>query len=102
MIVCVVRMKCSVFEEDEETPGWKAGRRVARCEPCLREMMENEVNELEFDQESETSISVSSRSSSSCGGKSLQSTAKNRRYRYVLALQRGRRRLIRGFFFYTV
>ena len=44
-------MKCSVFEEDEETPGWKAGRRVARCEPCLREMLENEVIELEFDQE---------------------------------------------------
>ena len=75
----MVRMRCSVFEEDEETSGWKAGRRVARCEPCLREMMENEVNELEFDHESETSISVSSRSSSSCGGKSLQSTAKNRR-----------------------
>ncbi|KAK2549176.1 hypothetical protein P5673_030391 [Acropora cervicornis] len=74
-------MRCSVFEEDEETPGWEASRRVARCEPCLWEMMENEVNEVEFYQESETSISVSSRSSSSCGGKSLQSTAKNRRYR---------------------
>ena len=30
----MVRMRCSVFEKDEETPGcnWKAGRRVARCE----------------------------------------------------------------------
>lgn len=93
--------RCSVFEEDKETPGWKAGRSVARCEACFREKMENEVNEQEFHQESETNISVSSRSSSSCGGKSLQSTAKNPRDRYVLALQTGPRRLIRGFFFYT-
>ena len=98
----MVRMRCSVFEEDEETPGWQASRRVARCEPCLWEMMENDVNVVEFYQESETSINVCSRSSSSCGGKSLQSTAKNRRYRYSLALQRGPRRLIRGFFFYNV
>ena len=47
----MVRMRCSVFEEGEETPGWEASRRVARCEPCLREMMENEVNELELYQE---------------------------------------------------
>ena len=37
-------IRCSVFEEDEETPGWKAGRSVARCEACFREKMENEVN----------------------------------------------------------
>ena len=91
-----------MFEEDEETPGWKAGRSVARCEACFREKMENEVNEREFDQESETNIGVSSRSSSSCGGKSLQSTAKNRRDSYVLALQTRPRRLTRGFFFHTV
>ena len=91
-------MRCSVFQEDVETPGWKEGQRVALCEPCFREMMENEVNEREFDQESETSINVSSRLSSSCGGKSLRSKAKNRRYRYA----KGPRRLIRGFFFYAV
>ena len=91
-----------MLEEDEETQGWKARRSVARCETCFREKIENEVNEQEFDQESETNISVSSRPSSSCGGKSLQSTAKNPRDRYVLAMQTGPRRLIRGFFFYTV
>ena len=45
-------VRCSVFEEDEKTPGWKAGRCVARCEACFQEKMENEVNEQEFDQES--------------------------------------------------
>ena len=49
-------MRCSVFEEDEETPDWKAGRSVARCEACFREKLENEVNEREFDQDSETKI----------------------------------------------
>ena len=29
-------IRCSVFEEDEETPSWKAGRSVARCEACFR------------------------------------------------------------------
>ena len=95
-------IRCSVFEEDEETPGWKAGQSAAHCKACFREKMENEANEREFDQESETNISVSSRSSSSCGGKSLQSTAKNLRDRYVLALQMGPRHLICGFFFCTV
>ena len=99
MFFCIT---CSVFEEDEETPGWKAGRSVARCEACFWEKMEKDVNERDFDQESGTNISVSSRSSSSCGGKSLRSMAKNARDRYVLALQSGQRRLIRGFFFYTV
>ena len=64
--------------------------------------MENEANEREFDQESETNISVSSRSSSSCGGKSLQSTAKNLRDRYVLALQMGPRILMWLFLLYCL
>ena len=96
----------TTMEAEKRDPGnevgWKARRRVARCEACFREKMEKEVNERKFDQESETNISVSSRSSSRCGGKSLQSTAKNPRDRYVLVLQTGPRRLIRGFFLYTV
>ncbi|KAK2564423.1 hypothetical protein P5673_011853 [Acropora cervicornis] len=35
-------------EEDEETPGWKTGQGVARCETCFREKMGNEVNERKF------------------------------------------------------
>ena len=31
---------CSVFEEDEEVPGWMAGRCVARCDACSRELLE--------------------------------------------------------------
>lgn len=62
-------ISCSFLEEDEETPGWKTGQSAALCETCFREKMANEVNERKFDQESETNISVSSRSSSSCGGK---------------------------------
>ena len=30
-----VCMRCSVFEEDEEKPGRKAGSSVAYCEVCL-------------------------------------------------------------------
>ena len=51
-------ISCSFFEEDEETPGWKTGQGVARCETCFREKMGNEVNEQKFDQESETNIST--------------------------------------------
>ena len=31
---------CSVFEEDEEVPVWMAGRCVARCDACFRELLE--------------------------------------------------------------
>ena len=48
-------MRCSVF--DEETPGWKAGRSVARCEGCVRDKMSNERDEIEFDRENDTNIS---------------------------------------------
>lgn len=81
-------MTCSVFEEDEYTPGWKVGRSVGRCEGFFRDLM-NE-SELEFDHKSETNISCSSRSSS--GGKSLQSTVNNPKERCVLALQTRLRR----------
>ena len=36
--------KCSVPEENEETPGWKAGKSVAYCEPCSKEVAENGGN----------------------------------------------------------
>ena len=32
-VFCV---RWSVFEEDEGTSGWNAGRSVARCEDCFR------------------------------------------------------------------
>ena len=38
-------IRCSIFEEDKEMSGWKAGRSVAHCEACFREKMENEVND---------------------------------------------------------
>ena len=27
--------KCSIFENDEETDGWTAGRSVGHCQPCF-------------------------------------------------------------------
>lgn len=68
-------MTCSVFEEDEYTPGWKVGRSVGRCEGFFRDLM-NE-SELEFDHKSETNIS---------------STVNNPKERCVLALQTRLRR----------
>ena len=35
-------MRCSVFENEEDTPGWKIGKSVAYCESCFNEMMERE------------------------------------------------------------
>ena len=29
--------RCSVFQEDEETPGWVAGKSVGYCIPCEKE-----------------------------------------------------------------
>ena len=31
-----VCMRCGYFEKDENTPGWKEGRCVARCYGCFR------------------------------------------------------------------
>ena len=28
--------KCSTFENDEDTDGWRAGRSVGHCEPCFK------------------------------------------------------------------
>ena len=92
-------MRCLVFEEDEEKPGWKAGRIVAYCEACFWEKMEKEAENEVSGQESETGVSVSSRSS--CGGKSLESKAKHPRERYIVALQARLRCQIRGFLFST-
>ena len=92
-------MRCSVFEEDEEKPGWKNGRRVAYCEACFWEKMEKEAKNEVSGQESETGISVPSHSS--CGGKSLESKAKHPRERYIVALQARLRCQIRGFLFFT-
>ena len=36
-------MRCSVFEELEEKPGWKVGRSVAYCEVCFRGKMERKA-----------------------------------------------------------
>jgi hypothetical protein len=33
--------KCSVPEENEETRGWKAGKTVAYCEQCAKDVREN-------------------------------------------------------------
>ena len=30
--------QCSVFEENEDVEGWRAGRSVAYCEACDREL----------------------------------------------------------------
>ena len=36
--------KCSVPEVNEETPGWKAGKSVAYCEPCSNEAANHDGN----------------------------------------------------------
>lgn len=94
-------MRCSVFEEDEEKPGWKAGRSVAYCEACFREKMEKEAENEVSGQESEASTCISVSSRSSLSGKALQSKGKYPRERYVLALQARPKCQIRGFLFYT-
>ena len=38
-------MRCSVFENNEDTPGWKAAKSVAYCESCFNEMMERESSQ---------------------------------------------------------
>ena len=30
--------KCSVFEDNEEAPGWTAGKSVGHCEACIKEL----------------------------------------------------------------
>ena len=36
-------MRCSVFENNEDVPGWAVGKAVAYCEVCFKEKMEEEV-----------------------------------------------------------
>ena len=31
-----------MFENDEDTPGWRAGKSVAHCEVCFEEKMKNQ------------------------------------------------------------
>lgn len=38
-------MRCSVFENEEDTPGWKIGKSVAYCELCFNEMMKGESSQ---------------------------------------------------------
>ena len=38
-------MRCSEFEKNENTPGWKAAKSVAYCESCFNEMMERESSQ---------------------------------------------------------
>ena len=33
-------MRCSVFENEEDTPGWRKGKSVACSESCFHELME--------------------------------------------------------------
>ena len=40
-------MRCSVFENDEDVPGWKVGSSVACCESCFEEKMTKEMNHEE-------------------------------------------------------
>ena len=44
-------MWCSVFENDEDVAGWKAGSSVAYCESCFEEKMTNEMNHKDDDHE---------------------------------------------------
>ena len=37
-------MRCSVFENDEDVAGWKAGRSVVYCKTCFEEKMTKEMN----------------------------------------------------------
>ena len=37
-------MRCSVFENDEDVAGWKAGSSVAYCATCFEEKMTKEMN----------------------------------------------------------
>ena len=37
-------MPCSVFENDEDVAGWKAGSSVAYCKSCFEEKMTKEIN----------------------------------------------------------
>ena len=34
-----------MFENNEDTPGWKAAKSVAYCESCFNEMMERESSQ---------------------------------------------------------
>ena len=44
-------MWCSVFENDEDVAGWKAGCSVAYCETCFNEKMANEMSHEDVDHE---------------------------------------------------
>ena len=37
-------MRCSVFENDEDVAGWKAGSSVAYCATCFEQKMTKEMN----------------------------------------------------------
>ena len=37
-------MRCSVFENDEDVAGWKAGSSVVYCETHIEEKMAKELN----------------------------------------------------------
>ena len=56
--------KCSIFEQDEDHQGWVAGKRVAFCEPCAREVgknvtnTENHVNSVVLKETKEQRMSV--------------------------------------------
>ena len=44
-------MRCSVFENEEDTPGWKEGKSVAYCETCFNETMKRRESSEGQDQD---------------------------------------------------
>ena len=62
-------MKCSVFENDEDVPGWAAGKAVAYCEVCFEEKMKKE--EVKDSQSSRSMLHEQFNSSPVSPGKSM-------------------------------
>ena len=54
-------MRCSVFENDEDVAGWKAGSSVAYCGPCFEEKMTKEMNHGDVDHEEDFQKQTSGR-----------------------------------------
>ena len=68
-------MRCCVYEDDEETPGWRMGSSVSRGDDCFREKMENEQERdpelFARESQSETNASLSS----GCSGRETEANS---------------------------
>ena len=42
-LTCKFRMPCSVFENNEDVPGWRAEASVAYCKACFHEKMKRQL-----------------------------------------------------------